>query len=150
MFFTEFVWVMPRDYNRALDALRMRESFINETHVDFLEYRKEFLSVFEIMVSLATKCEIDIMQDEVNYGDRTGLWFSNMLNNLGLEAYDNENFNEVEVDIILTTFINREYEADGHGSLFTTRNHGMDMREIDIWRQLMIFLDENYSFNILE
>ena len=41
-----------------------------------------------------------------------------------------------------STFLNRQYEADGRGGLFIVRNSRFDLRTVEIWYQAMWYLDE--------
>ena len=43
---------------------------------------------------------------------------------------------------ILERFLRREYEPDGRGGLFTIKSGRHDMRKIEIWYQMMWYLDE--------
>ena len=44
---------------------------------------------------------------------------------------------------ILARFMDRDYEPNGAGGLFTITRTSIDMRAIDIWYQLMSWLNEN-------
>ena len=55
---------------------------------------------------------------------------------------DSLHINKDEVDHILTTFLNRGYEPNGAGGLFTVNNTSKDMRDIEIWYQMCLFFDD--------
>ena len=42
---------------------------------------------------------------------------------------------------IKDSFMDRQYEANGEGGLFTIRNVGVDLTKVDIWTQLCWYLD---------
>ena len=50
-------------------------------------------------------------------------------------------YNEREVDRILDIFLNRTYEANGRGGLFTIEDCPYDLRAVDIWYQMMWYLN---------
>ena len=79
--------------------------------------------------------------DDPSVGDRTGQWFWKMVVNLGLGSMTDSKFNLEEAESIITRFLNREYEPDGRGGLFTVRNCECDLRDVEIWVQMMWFLD---------
>lgn len=143
---TAFRYLIPKDYNRAEDgeALRYRFARIQypelspDTIIDILDSP---CSVLEMMVALAIRCEEDIM-DDPNIGNRTGQWFWGMIVNLGLGAMRDARYNSRVVDYVLDCFMDREYDYDGRGGLFSVRRPERDMRDVEIWHQLCWYLDE--------
>ncbi len=145
---TEFKSFIEMDKNRAEDGCDLRYRFINNT----LEYNNSFTideieealnkpcSVLEMMVALAIRIEENIMSDP-SYGNRTQQWFWNMIANLGLHDMQDGSFDYEIFRKIMIVFIERRYTYDGKGSLFYVRNCSEDMRNIDIWSQLQIYLD---------
>lgn len=129
----EFVWSIFKDKNRRDDGVKLRND---------LGYSdaKEGCSVFEMMVALCVRAEEEIM-DDPRIGDRTGTWFFRMLTNLGLNYYDDERYNEDECIDIINRFLDREYESNGKGGLFYIRNTTADLRDIEIWIQMLWYLD---------
>jgi hypothetical protein len=92
-----------------------------------------------MMVALAVRCEEWIM-DDAAMGNRIGQWFWGMLNNLGLSSMNDSKFDRDYVDDAIARLLNREYEPDGRGGLFTVRNCDRDMRTVEIWCQLSWYL----------
>ena len=132
----KFTYILPLDENRLLDGLDLRFRFADENSY----YIDGDCSVLEMMVALSLRCEEHIMSDD-EIGNRTGRWFWEMIDNLGLESmYDN--FDKVYADKIIYRFLNREYEPNGDGGLFTVHNRNVDLRKVEIWYQLMWYLDE--------
>ena len=83
------------DKNRVDDAEQLRFEFLR----DFDE-RAHFdspISVLEVLVALAKRCEDNIMHDP-DYGDRTHEWFWEMITNLGLDGMKNRYFDEEIVE----------------------------------------------------
>lgn len=89
------------------------------------------------MVALCLRCEEQIMYNEED-GNRTGEWFDEMLNSLGIS----DEANERNVYDILSRFIRHDYAPDGHGGLFTLPHCRHDMRNAEIWYQAMWYFDE--------
>lgn len=144
----EFIYIIPTDGNRYEDGINLRYRFANdggfsENIVSVLLDEKP-CSIFEMMVALALRCEETIMLDPEN-GDRTYLWFYNMIKNLGLHKMYDSKFNSDAVDDILYKLLNRRYKRNGEGGLFITESHEYDFRAIEIWQQMCLYIDEKYN-----
>lgn len=135
----EFTWFVPYDDNRADDGIQLRRRYaISQDDMTLTRYLKGPCSVFEMMVALAKRCE-EIMDDAL-LGNRIGQWFWGMIHNLGLTPMRDSNFDTEYVDTVIARFLDREYEQDGSGGLFTVKNCDVDMRTVEIWRQLSWYL----------
>lgn len=141
---TEFRYSIPNDASRAHGGENLRHRFAASQMPDIPEY--EILdilggpcSVFEMMVALAIYTEEHLMTNP-QIGDRTGQWFWNMVVNLGLGDQMDNRFNKRYVEDTLQRFLDRKYEPNGKGGLFTIRNCGHDLRKVDIFRQLCWYL----------
>lgn len=139
---TPFVYSMERDENRAEDGIDLRYRFECECtgYANADAYIDGPCSVLEMMVALAIRCEENIM-DDANIGDRTAQWFWGMVVNLGLGPMTDDRFDERYTNDILDRFLDRDYEPDGRGGLFTVRNCDCDLRYVEIWVQLCWYLD---------
>lgn len=139
---TEFIFIDPMDSNRAEDGLELRYRFAHGyLHDDDAEYCITGpCSVLEMMLALAIRCEENIMDDPM-FGDRTAQWFWGMIASLGLGGMYDKNFDIYEAETIIERFLNRDYEIDGSGGLFTVRESEYDMRTIEIWHQLCEYLN---------
>lgn len=135
---TEFIFTIPKDDNRAEDGKDLRRRFTE--YEDFLD---EPCSVLEMMAALAVRIEESIM-DDPQKGDRTRQWFWKMVVSLGLGSMYDNHYDEERVDYILDRFLNREYEADGKGGLFTVKNCDKDLRDVEIWIQMLWYIDSVY------
>lgn len=124
---------MSMDDNRIEDGLNLRRYFKDETHITLLDTE---CSVLELMIALAQRCEHDIMYDD-SIGDRSTLWFWKMFDNLGL----NKDMTERQVFDVLDIFIHRNYSKNGSGGLFKTDDPNIDMRELEIWAQMNVYLN---------
>lgn len=142
---TEFTYILELDANRAEDGIDFRYRFGRER-----EYSVSIISrhlddtpcnVLEMMVALAFKVEEQFMDDS-DYGNRTGQWFWNMIVSLGLGAMNDDDFDEGYTRRVIYRFLDREYESNGRGGLFTLENCRCDLRDMEIWSQFMWYLDE--------
>ena len=92
-----------------------------------------------MMVALASRCEETM--DDPGMGDRTGQWFWGMIVSLGLGGQLDNRYDARVVDDILDRFLDREYEPDGSGGLFTIENCHRDLRDVEIWNQMWWYID---------
>ena len=140
-----FYDLVPNDCNRADDGLELRNEFadfIGEHLYYVMDVLPEDCSILEMMAALAKRWEDNITWDP-DLGDRTGVWFWLMMDNLGLTFYTDKKYDEKEVTDILENFLERRYCTDGRGSLFRVNNPNIDMRQVEIWYQMNYFFDEN-------
>lgn len=121
---TEFTYTIPMDGNRAEDGINLRYRFgCEQLYSDVmvascLDDRP--CSILEMMIALSIRCEEHIM-DDPDVGDRK--------------------FDRYLVDATLERFLDRGYERNGEGGLFTV-NNGRDMRRTEIWYQMNYYLSE--------
>lgn len=139
---TTFTYTIPRDENRAHDGIDLRRRFVLSENYDedYTDYLRGPCSVLEMMIALAIRCEENIM-DDTSYGDRTAQWFWGMINSLGLGDQTDRRIDYIYVDDVIKRFLDRDYEPNGKGGLFTIRNCRQDLREVEIWYQLCWYLD---------
>lgn len=142
----EFVPTSIMDENRRIDGIDFRYRFGYENGYSD-EYIDRYLSigdcsVLEMMIALAFRVENNIMDDD-DYGNRTGQWFWNMIVSLGLGSMSDDKFDRYYCEEVIYKFLNKMYEPNGKGGLFTLHNTNSDVRDVDIWCQFMWYLDEN-------
>lgn len=144
---TDFLPDNEMDENRAVDGTNLRGRFMDE-HPDIpgnnvnIALRGKECSMLEMMVALALRCEEQIMEDP-NAGYRAGQWFWNMVVSLGLAAMDDNRFHRSRAEFVMERFRRRDYQPNGAGGLFTLQNPKEDMRTLDIWYQMMAYINEN-------
>lgn len=140
-----FTYTIDLDSNREADGRYLRYQYgcdvgMSEDKITKLLDKEMYCSVLEMMVALAIRCEH--IMDNPEYGNRTSEWFWGMIRSLGLITMTDDRFNEAYVRKIVERFLNREYQYDGKGSLFTVKNPNEDLRDVEIWCQMCWFLDQ--------
>lgn len=138
----EFTYSIPSDDNQAQRGINLRWIYsleMDRDHDEVISYITGPCSVLEMMVALAMSCE-NIM-DDPQIGDRTGQWFWNMIVNLGLGSMTDSRFDPIYCEEVIFRFLNRDYEPNGKGGLFTIRNCDTDLRKVGIWYQTCWYLN---------
>lgn len=134
---------IPQDMNRVEDGISLRYkfgfalSYPQAIIAELLDCKDA--SVLEVLAALAVRCEEHIMCDP-DIGDRTGMWFWNMIDNLGLGSMTN---NKIDIDYVHKVIIrlfNHDYSPNGDGGLFTVLDCPIDLRNEEIWYQMCWYL----------
>lgn len=151
LFERQFNFLMPNDGNRAEDGIDLRYRFGNAYSISDPEIcgvlDQEPCSMLEMMVALALRVDEQIF-DPQDDEDEATRFFVSMLGSLGLFKYSDEHFDIREVDRIIRRFENRTYERNGRGGLFYIQNCREDMRTLEIWYQMMLYLNQRRSKEI--
>lgn len=141
---TEFTYMMELDGNRYEDGIDLRYRFAKAhgyRDVMIARYLDERpCSVLEMIIALAIRLEEHIM-DDPEIGNRTGQWFWNMITNLGLGSMNDARFDKDYASEVIRRFLDREYDRDGKGGLFTVKHCRYDLRGVEIWYQACWYLD---------
>lgn len=141
---TSFEYIIKKDKARALDGEDLRYRFANESDIGSVDLIIECFdypcTVLEMIVALAVRCEETIMDDPA-FGDRTTQWFWNMVNNLGLGNMNDNRYDEEYVDERINNFLQRNYDPNGRGGLFTIKECEYDLRRVEIWTIMLWYLD---------
>jgi len=148
---TDFIPMVFMDKNRDEDGREFRYTFgyLNEISRDDIAVYidNKPCSILEMIMALVYRVETHITADS-DYGDRVGQWFWNCINSLGLAHMNDNNYDPDYVENVLYIFVNRRYEANGQGGLFTIDDPPEDMSKVEIWKQAMWYLNtiwkENY------
>lgn len=140
----EFVYILEMDGNRAVDGVELRYRFAYQHNYPYSMIDEYFddkpCSILEMMAALVIRIVDDIM-DDPDEDAPTGRWFWDMIDNLGLGNLSDSVFDERYADEVINRFLNRDYEANGNGGLFTVNHRREDMRDVDIWYQMCWYLD---------
>lgn len=135
-----FRYTIPMDGNREADGINLRYRFGYERgYEDYIIAKcidTSPCSVLEMMTALAIRCE-EIME-RADSDDCTGEWFREMLDSLEL---GDPNIDILAIRDKVECFLNREYEPNGKGGLFTV-SRNCDMRNVEIWYQMQYWLGE--------
>ena len=139
----DFYYSVPMDGNRFEDGVSLRYRFGREHDIPDSETAFELddcpCSVLEMMAALCIRCEECIM-DDPSVGDRTAVWFFTMLGSLGLDKMTDSRFHARKAYAAVWCMLDRAYQSDGTGGLFTIPNTEHDMRTAEIWYQMMWYL----------
>ena len=149
----DYIWSLDLDENRAADGLYLRVLFAQSLGMNGRD--PEILkiigvdpirpcSILEMFIALSRRAENDLMHDP-DYGDRTGKWFWEIVENLGLDTYDDYHWFEDEVEKILNNFLFHKYKKSGMGGAFPLHNQMRDMRQTDLWWQMNAYMEERMS-----
>lgn len=148
----EFYWIITNDENRAGDGRSLRLDFKFDKGLEDDKSKDELAgpcSVLEMLVGLSRRIEMDIMSDPKR-GNRTKMWFWEMINNLGLSEFDDNSFDLMAVNMILDRFLDRKYDNFGRGSLFYMPDLGekypkLNWKALEIWSQMHRYFENRWQ-----
>lgn len=155
---TAFYPIVEMDENRWEDGVRYRylyamEKENNNTYranmiSDHLDDILGGCSVLELMVAMAERMRYE-MEGSL-YEAEASYWFRQLIGNLGLDIYTNNEYlcNEAaffNVESIVEKMVFRRYGFDGRGGLFPLQNPNSDQSKEEIMTQMNNFLMENYD-----
>lgn len=139
-----FEYSHPLDENRESDGIDLRYRFGYETNEDQAKVAyylddKDGCSVLEMMVAMSIR-----MDDTVDFENKPGRWFWDMIHSMKLISQTNTYFKESYVQGRLDKISVREYDPEyGYGGFFTINdNRGQDLREVELWCLAMWHLTE--------
>jgi hypothetical protein len=133
----QFIWSIPLDENREVDGEKLREDYGWDGHF-------KGCNCLEMMIALAERCEHTIMGDPSGL-DQSYKWFWYMIDNLGLNRFDDVHFKYDSVEDIVEDWLNHRYKSNGEGGLFPLKNPRKDQRTVEIWFQMCSWINENYD-----
>lgn len=140
-----FTYTIAMDGNRAADGVDVRYRFGECNRISDVIIANTLdtdpCSVLEMMIGLAIRCEEQIMENS-EIGNRTSKWFWDMIVSLGLEEMSDDAFDLRYVESVINRFLNRKYQRNGKGGLFTVNHTSRDMRNVEIWYQMSFYLDQ--------
>ena len=144
-----FYPLVEMDENRWEDGVAYRTMFAGSNEeADKLDNDLGGCTMLELFVSLAEKTAFDMQGSQFEAG--VGKWFTEILENLGLDLYTDHELMEsesayYEVDSILERVIFRRYDRSGHGGIYPLNNTCQDQRTVEIEIQRNMYLMENYD-----
>ena len=148
----DFSWVIPLDSDRGYDGLVLREGFHSSNGIEN-SLKNKPCSVLEVLISLAER--FDFLVDDEDRGDRTRIWFWEMVENLGLLKYSNAYFDEPygrrmdkinDIHRICERWLDRKFSYTGQGSPFPLDHPNEDQRKADMVSQLNQYVLEKHMY----
>lgn len=133
---TEFI-ARGMDKNRVVDALDFRKAL----GYGALTCEEHPVGILEVMISLSSRIENDIMRG-TSRGDRTSVWFWEMVKSLGLLDMTDDVYDARYVGDVLDRFLNKRYSSNGQGGLFTVINTSTNLRDTELWYQAALYLNK--------
>lgn len=140
--------VLSRDNNRALDGLRLREAYYDDCPLivdeaaPMIDLRDGECSVLEMMIAMAERFCLDV----IGIGFKsTADWFWFMIENMGLDAETDKNYDSDKVRSYIYNMMNRNYKANGEGGMFPLAHTSRDQRKVELWYQFMEWYNERYG-----
>lgn len=129
----EFVWIIPNDDNRVVDALDLRREFLGEAH----QISRHGVSVLEVLVSLSRRLEFQAQ-------GKAARWAWTLLENLELHKMrDPVSKRKADrIEDILEALIWRTYERDGVGGFFPLAWPQEDQTKVELWYQMSAYINE--------
>lgn len=146
-----FTYLIDLDEAREADGLSLRERYCYEFgyNMDPNSMNRHFqnrpCSVLEAIIGIAVRMEESILLDS-RYGNRTDIWFWDMMTSLKINTMDDSVFDESYVRNRIQIFLKRKYEFNGEGGLFTVAHPKRDMRTVNIWMQMYWYINERINW----
>lgn len=134
-----FHYSIDMDSNRGAAGMNLRREFFDDVYEgseDGWDFLNVTCSTLEVLISLAINADTDIIGGEKTPGE----WFDEFIENLGLR----NNMSKRAMTAIIERWLDREFNYDGDGSPFPLNNPDKDQREVEIWGQMLTYLNENY------
>ncbi len=165
----EFDWVIELDSDRNYDGIVLRTEYDGNGYlsVDPSRVNEDYhCSILECLIGLARR--MDFILDDEDRGDRTRIWFWEMIDNLGLDKYtdrvfikdlrlsspfDLQNFEinlyvgkASEIRAICEKWIYRKFSYAGKGSPFPLENPYENQRYLTMMDQMNRYIFEKHMF----
>lgn len=142
LYCTDYSYLIDKDSNRAFAGMNLRELYSMETGVDREDVKTDPCSVLEMLIALANQIAFD-------KNSETYIWFWELVTNLGLTEYDDENYDENRVSHRLKVWMDREYNEWGYPfSLFPIQGFKGDMRTLETWDQMNNYMTTYYPVEV--
>lgn len=130
----EFVWIIPNDDNRIVDAFDLRREFWGEGH----RPPRTGVSILEVLVALSRRLEF-------NAGGNQEVWAWVLIKNLKLHKFcDPLTDRQIkQIDEKLDALVWRTYSPDGQGGFFPLKQPEEDQTKVEIWYQMSTYINEH-------
>lgn len=138
--FNSFISALNRDENRAADGIRIRDDYYEEYGGESIILDSP-CSFLEFLFALAKRMNYIYAR---SYEDCTRDMFWNLIDNLGLLDFDDDNYENLGGDAVVDQAVfrinNRAYDECGIGGLFPMPGSTINQRNIEIWYQMNQYL----------
>ncbi len=138
-----FEYVLDRDENREFDGAGLRDDYEREYSKI---YDQEWVSVLEVLIALSIRVDNEYIGDPDD--PHPEYFFMEMIGNLGLRDFRGNELNAKETESVIKIveqWLYRTFCKDGHGSPFPVKEDHRDQRNVEIWDQMISYIDENYN-----
>ena len=138
LFSESFYHFVPNDDNRAAEGQSLRDKFMDSAKMK-LDRHSYFrsCSILEMIIALSERMAFQLFNPmKMPDPDVTGCFWE-IIDNLNLKP------NQSNTRII-HKLNNREYMHSGLGGMFPLEDPREDQRAIEIWYQMMAYINENY------
>lgn len=135
LYANEFEILIDRDSNRVIDGVNLRFQYADEySYMDILDILEAPCSILEMIVALALRFKNAVLNG-YDYSASDIFW--DMIRNMGLDAYDDRNYDPDAVQDAIDILIDREYGYDGSGGgMFIIDDPRNDLRDTELWFQI--------------
>lgn len=146
LYATPFRVTLLQDENRVADGLSLRSRYAWEKGLDRLA--QDILKacrpcgILELMLAMSIRCEEEYLASPSEDEPLGSAWFGPMVHSLGLAHQTGPFYDEHSVDLTLRMFMDHQYRPDGFGSLFWIRGTTEDLRKMELWRQMMLWIEQ--------
>lgn len=142
-----FVSIVPNDENRIAYGLELRSEF-SDSDKKIERSLTGPCSVLEVLISVASSMADILWTPEEE--DKTGECFWVLIDNLGLDRFDDEHYGmwngREKIMTAIDTFLYRRYCKNGRGGIFPIQRTKKDMRKIELWEQMNMYIAQNYTY----
>lgn len=143
----EFYTIIDDDENRVGDGLDVRLFYYNNIRGPINNLEELGRSrCLEVLIGISKRCAFEVyyLPEAKEFPD----FFWELLDNLGLTEYSIDKWSGtrvfLEVDEILTRWLDRSYSYNGVGGIFPMDNVEEDQRKVPIWYQMQRYLGQKY------
>lgn len=157
-----FTYVDAIDQNWVAHGLSLRDEYMGKVPMETLPVGivGNPCTVLEVLIAMAEKMEEHLT--DVEYGDRTALWFWEIIDNLGLKKFTDQSIwdskmmdieyqelnyifdDEPQINKIIDVFLNREYGPNGLGGAFPIESGRWNQAREALIFQLGHYVAEKY------
>lgn len=128
-------WHFSLDENRAVAGKSLRQVYLDIYGLDDDEVPGGECTVLEMLIALARR-----MSENSN---RTAEdCYREMIHNLNVYGYSEEIVNQR-----INNWLDGNFDSNGDGTPFPLKHYQGDCRNLDIWTQMTIYINENYPLD---